>query len=315
MKNMNQRAYIFMASGILIFGALIFAAGFRQGWFSSSKRYTVLFENGEGVFVGTPVSISGLRAGTVESVELNHSNKIEVKIKIQSKFSQHIREDSKVMIGRPFIIGERAISISPGRGDKAALAEYSVLEGEESLEITDMLSGGRLSPYFNTFSKLLEQMRIVIEGDGTQNAVNLVTLYKQAYSSLKSIDSLSKEFSSLKSDVNSVAKSPEMKKIVSGVSNSTEDIGLLLKETNKALPAIVDLSDKLVQMMPQLSKTLNETVFTMQAMQRSFVLSGGVKSLKNDIEESKEKGRALPQSPDVLGRDRSPAGTDDFNSK
>lgn len=296
-----------MISGILVFSGLIFAAGLRQGWFASATRYTILFENGEGVFVGAPVSISGLRAGSVESVDLNTQNKIEVRIKVQSKFAQYIREDSKVRLGRPFIIGERAISITPGGGDKKVLPEFSNIQGEESLEITDMLSGGRLSPYFTTFSKLLEQVRTVIEGDGTGKTVNLVTLYRQAYVSLRSLESMSQDFSGLKKDLTSLATSPEMKKIYTGVSNSTEDIGGLLKETQKALPAIVKLSDKLVDIMPQLSKTLNETVFTMQAMQRSFVLSGGVKSLKNEMKESKEKGLAPPESPSTFENDRQPA--------
>jgi phospholipid/cholesterol/gamma-HCH transport system substrate-binding protein len=305
--DMNRKAWIFMISGVLIFGGLIFAAAIRQGWFTPSKRYTILFDTGEGVFVGTPVSISGLKAGAVESVEINHENKIEVKIKVQSKFAQHVREDSKATLGRAFIIGERTISLTPGKQESQQLAENAMIKGEESLEITDMLSGGRLSPYFNTFSKLLDQMRVVIEGDGTEEAVNLVTLYKQAYVSLKSIETLSKDMSGLKKDATAVATSPEMKKIFSGVANSTEDIGFLLKETQKTLPAVLKLSDKLVELMPQLSKTLNETVFTLQAMQRSFMLSGAVKSLKGEIQESKEKGVAPPSSPNVFEPERQPA--------
>ncbi len=295
-----KKVYLFIFGGLIIFGGIVFAAGYRQGWFGTSNEYRVLFENGDGVFVGTPVSISGLRAGSVKGVELNNDNKVQVKISIQSKFAHHIREDSKAVLGRPFIIGERAISVTPGKADKKILAEYAYIAGEESLEITDMLSGGRMGSYFGTFSKLLEQIRIVVEGDGTKENVTLIELYKQAFVSLKSIENLSREVSGLKRDVTSVASSPEMKKIFYGVSNSTEDITQLLKETQKTLPSILKLSENLTHVMPQLSKTLSETVFTLQALQRSFILSGGVKSLRSDMKEAQEKGTPMPSAEDYL---------------
>ena len=280
---MNRKmVYVFIFGGLLIFGALTLMSGFRQGWFSPSVMYSIHFETGDGVLVGTPVLVSGLKAGVVKSVELNQDNKVVVQIQVQSKFSHTIREDSKAVLGRTFIIGERSISIKPGGRNSKMLPENAVLPGEESLEITDMLSGGRLSPYFQTFTKLLDQLRVVIEGDGGVDSVNLIQLYKQAYVSLKSLEAVSRDIGAIRHDF---ASAPETRLLMKNLSVSSAQIGPMLEQTQKALPALTQLSAQVVTVMPELSKTLNETVFTLQALQRSFILSGGVKSLKAEMHE------------------------------
>jgi ABC-type transporter Mla subunit MlaD len=285
----RKSVYTFIFGGFGIFGLIILLAGMRQGWFSSTESYLIHFETGEGVVVGTPVSISGLKAGSVTSVELNSHNKVVVKIKIQSKFAEHIREDSKAILGRPFIIGEKAISLTPGLKDKKILPCDSVIIGEESLELTDLLSGGRLTPYFATFSKLLEQMRLVIDGGGGPNAVTLVDVYTQTFKALKSVEALGKDIGSIRKDFIMAA---ETQKLMHDLAASSAHISPLLVETQKTLPAVTQLTTQLTGLMPQLTKTLTETTFTLQALQRSFVLSGGVKTLKREQEESATRSPA-----------------------
>jgi len=287
---MNRRSvYIFVFGGLILFGALIVMSAVRQGWFLPSVRYSAVFESGEGILVGTPVSIAGLRAGSVKKVELNQQNKVVVEVAIQSKFADKIREDSKAVVGRPFIIGEKAISITPGNPESSLLLEGSVITGEESLEITDMLSGGRLSPYFNTFTKLMEQIQIVIEGDGSAGAVTLLDVYKQANRSLLSIEHMAKDFRLMRTEF---IATDETRKILRDLAASSGQLEGVLVQTQKALPALTQLSEQIVTVVPQLTKTMEETVFTLQAMQHSFVLSGGVKKLREEQEKEKKRSPA-----------------------
>jgi len=89
------------------------------------------------------------------------------------------------------------------------------------------------------------------------------------------------------------ATSPEMRKVVKDVSTSSGELQKLFTQVNAAMPAISQLSQDLGGVMPQLSKTLGETVFTLQAMQRSFILRGAVADLKK---EEKQNGGRLPAS-------------------
>jgi ABC-type transporter Mla subunit MlaD len=284
----KKKVFIFMLSGLGIFGALVFLAGSKQGWFSRSVYYKAKFETGDGVFVGTPVSISGLKAGSVRKVELTSDNKIEVWVKVQQKFSEFVREDSKAILGRPFIIGERAISITPGSRDKPLVLENSFIQGEESLELTDLLSGGRISPYFQTFSKLLDQIRIVIEGDGSSENKNLIQVYQQAYKTLKSLEDVGYEVTKIRKDF---LFAQDTQKIIKDIATSSDELATVLIETQKTLPHITQISGDVVKLVPEVTKALNETVFTLQALQRSFILSGGVSSLKKELAE-KEKAKS-----------------------
>ncbi|MBS1986190.1 MAG: MCE family protein [Bdellovibrionales bacterium] len=290
----KKTIFIFVAGALGLFGLLVIGSSLRQGWFAPHDTFSIEFPSGDGLTDGTPVSIAGLKAGRVTSVELGESNKVIVKISIQSKFADRIREDSKALVGRPFIIGEKAISITPGSPLKPRLKEGSRLPGEESMEITDMLSGGRMSPYFQTFTKLLDQLRLVIEGDGGENNANLVQVYQQAYRSLKAVERMSKEVEIMRKDF---ATTPEMKKLVREAAQSAGDAHDLINQMNEAMPALTKLSGDVGTMLPALSKTLGETVFTLQAMQRSFILRGAVADLKKEqAEEEKRRPASVPET-------------------
>jgi|GEM_PF-1090304 len=271
--------WAFITFGLGFFALVVGGAGFRQGWFAAHEKFFVRFDSGEGIFVGTPVSIAGLKAGQVSKVELDETNRVTVEIRVQSKFAERLHEDSKAQLGRPFIIGERMISVIPGSVTKPLLKPGAEMHGEQLMEITDMLSGGKLAPYFDTFTKLLDQLKIVIDGDGTPNAVALPELYKQAYKTLRAIEVAGKDLSVIKTDF---VLSPDTRKIVRDLAKGSGSFEGVLVGAEKTLPEFGRLSGELTTMMPRLSDALGEMTFTLQAMQRSFVLSGGVARLKEE---------------------------------
>jgi phospholipid/cholesterol/gamma-HCH transport system substrate-binding protein len=286
----TKKILLFIFSGLGIFLILVAVSSLRQGWFAPHDTFKVQFATGDGINEGTPVSMSGLKAGRVAGIELGEGHTVIVKIRIQSKFAKRLRADSRITVGRPFIIGEKAISITPGSDEMPPADPTVAIKGEESLEITDMLSGGRMSPYFDTFSKLLDQLRLVIEGDGTANNKTLLEVYRQAYHSLQSVDVLASEVRTIRKDF---AVSPEMSKMVKELSVSAGSVQPLVMQLSQTLPAINALTSEVVKLMPQLTKTLNETAFTMQALQRSFILSGASKELRK---EQAAESKRLPAS-------------------
>ncbi len=286
MKNMRKTLIVFSGVAVLSFLVLIGGAAHRQGWFASHVSYHVVFPNGEGIRVGTPVSISGFKAGQISEVELDAQGQVLAAIRVQEKFAKYFTEETKIVLGRPFIIGERSVMVTPGKGDLKVLDPGSKIIGEESLELTDLLSGGRLSPYFNTFSRLLEQLQLVIEGDGTTNTVNLVTLYRQANTTLKAIEGLSKDVSVLRHDV---FASKETLAMIKSLSQSSEHLRVVMEESTRTMPAVTQMSQDVAEIMPKLKKTLDETAFTLQAMQRSFILRGASKDLKEELQQKQEE--------------------------
>lgn len=276
---------IFTLVAILAFGAIVWGAAHRQGWFAPHVSYKVSFPSGEGIRAGTPVSISGLQSGEILEIDLDEEGKVIATIEVQEKFAEHFREDAKILLGRPFIIGERAVMVTPGTKEAELIQPGSMIQGEESLEITDLLSGGRLSPYFNTFSSLLSQLQMVIEGDG-KSTVSLVDLYRQANTTLIALENLSKDVHVLKKDVFASKQTLAMLK---SLSESTKNLQLILEEGTQTMPAVTQMSKDVAQIMPKLKKTLDETAFTLQAMQRSFILRGASRDLKEELQEKENR--------------------------
>lgn len=285
----NKTLALFTSVALLAFAVLTCGAAYRQGWFASHVTYKVEFPNGEGIRVGTPVSISGLKAGQISQVELDPNGKVMAEISVQEKFAKHFRTSTHVVLGRPFIIGERAVMVHPGSARDPQLKAGAQIQGEESLELTDLLSGGRMSPYFDTFSRLLQQLQLVIEGDGS-DTVNLVSLYQQAYKTLKSVETMSKDVTVLRRDV---FASKESLALIKSLSQSTENLKVVLEQSTHTMPAVTQVSQNMAELMPKIKKTLDETAFTLQAMQRSFILRGASKDLR---EEQREQSQRLPAS-------------------
>ncbi len=73
---------VFVISGLV--GAVFVAI--KRDWFAARFRLVTDFENADGVHSGTDVVIAGLRAGSVEYVELLENNKIRVSFEILERF-------------------------------------------------------------------------------------------------------------------------------------------------------------------------------------------------------------------------------------
>jgi phospholipid/cholesterol/gamma-HCH transport system substrate-binding protein len=297
----KRSLFIFVAVGVLFFGLIVGLAARTQGWFAPHDYYNVKVDSADGLNGGTAVFMSGLKVGQVQNVDFQDGNQIVMHLKVQSRYADRIRKDSKISVGRPFIIGEKAVSISPGSPNAEIVPPDSTLVAEKSMELTDLLSGGTLTPYITTFTRLLDQLKIVVEGDGTPQGVNLLKVYAQAYTSLKAIESLSTDVHSVRKDF---LQSSDMKSLVKNASGASQDIQPLMAELNKAVPALTQLSQQLTVMMPEMARTLSETATTMAALQRSFILRGAVADLKE--EEAKKKPSVTPESES----DRRPASSD-----
>ena len=86
-------------------GAVILSVGvaIKRGWLASKIQFNTVLKNAEGIHVGTPVKISGLRAGSVYAIELVDTQEIHVRFEVLEKFHSQIRQDSNVLVVRPFI--------------------------------------------------------------------------------------------------------------------------------------------------------------------------------------------------------------------
>ncbi|NCN41604.1 MCE family protein [bacterium] len=284
MKNMKS-VYVFTFSAMLFFFALVGGAAWRQGWFMPRDTFHVIFEDAGGISEGTTVFLMGLKVGDVDSVELTEDGKIEVKLEVLRRYSEKLHADTTASAERAFVIGERVIKLDPGTPSLGPLTPGSTLTGHKTMEIVDLLSGGRMSAYFETFHLLMEQMKLLVDAAGGDNG-NITDLYKQMYQTLKSVEELSMDVRSIRKEV---LVTKDSKKLLSNMANASSDLQRTLAQMNTLLPHLNDMSGEMRQAMPDLVNAVKESVITLQAMQKSYFLRSGVEEIKEERSKADRK--------------------------
>jgi len=150
-----------VAVGLLALAALALMIVF--GWlmgawrpFSSEVRYQILYGFAGGVEVGSPVRVSGVKVGRVESIQFLPPGEVEgvslvLTVTASTRAAPTIREDSRFFINMAGIIGERYVEISPGSGKAPALKPGARIRGEDPPRIDQLLSQG-----YGVFGKVQE---------------------------------------------------------------------------------------------------------------------------------------------------------------
>jgi phospholipid/cholesterol/gamma-HCH transport system substrate-binding protein len=264
----ERRVWLFTLGALLLFVMLVFFSARRQGWFAPKNRYVVIFRDADGLHPGAPVTLMGLKVGVVEKVDINEARKVEVTIKVQRKYAKYLREDSRLVMARPFILAEKEILIQAGSDKSPMLAEGAYVQGEAALELTDLLGGNKMMPYLVTLEKLFEQIRLLMDTQSDKSP-SLVRMYSQVHKSLAAVELLQKDLHQIRTEV-----------------LTSDDTKTAIRELAAALPTIKALSQDATRIMPELQQTLGSTITTLEAMQRSFLFRGGVESYREDLKRA-----------------------------
>ncbi len=284
----------------------------KQGWFDAKIHYTTIFEAADGIHQGTLVQMSGLKAGAVDDVELQSDNTVRVQFYVLGKFQDRIREDSVVQLIRPFIIGERVLEVSVGSNDKNIVLANGQVASVESTDLMTLISGKHLNNYLGKVGGILANMQILVEAFADKNrAESIVRMFDRVEPLLKNLNTMSNEVIKLSMQA---TRDDGVQKLVANLAVTTHEINLILPELNKqnpllakdlavmtknlatvtkALgPAIDEVGPDLPQASRRLVETLNETVVTLKAMQKSFFMKSSVE----EVREEEAAHRRLPAS-------------------
>jgi phospholipid/cholesterol/gamma-HCH transport system substrate-binding protein len=154
---MRPRKEFWVGSLVLLAVALMVVFGLLMGVigpFSKDSKYKLLYGFAGGVEVGSPVRVSGVKVGKVESIEFlpspmvstgEHSGapaNLMVQISVSTKAAPSIRKDSRFYVNMAGIIGERYIEVSPGSMQSEALVSGSTVRGVDPPRIDQLLSQG-----------------------------------------------------------------------------------------------------------------------------------------------------------------------------
>lgn len=313
LNHYEKVAGFFVLASMIGVIVVIASLAWKQGWFESRTQYVTVFDNADGVHAGTTVQMAGLKAGQVDEVELTEGNKIKVKFSLVGSFAQRVHSDSYAQLVRPFIIGERVLDVSLGSDHADLLPENSQILSKESMDFMTMLSGKNMGPQVERLSQAAERLGDLASAMLDEKRTgSLVKIFDNLEPLITSASTMTREFAKMGRDLNA---NNGMKVLISNLAALSTELNQtlpLMKEQNPQLARdMARLSRNLSQLtedflgvgvamreagpkMPQTTlraiEALNETVVTLKALQKSFLLRGNVDEVKKEEKTRKPAG-------------------------
>ncbi len=303
-------AGIFVLTAIL--GTLLTAVSVavKQGWFDQKIHFTSTFVGADGVHSGTEVQIAGLRAGAVDEIELLSDNRIRLNFYVYGKFRERVKQDSVAQLVRPFVIGDRVLEVSVGSTDSPVLEEHLQITSRESTDLMELMSGKSLGSTIDKLGGMVSNIQRLAEAflsrDRTESMVNI---FDKLEPLLVNMDVMSKEVTKLSRQI---TKDEGIYKVVTQLNTLTRELNQILPEMNKENPQIAkqlaqltgnlsimaenmksmsmlfkDLGPEIPVTARRAIEALNEATILMKAMQKSFMLKGNVREVRE--EEDKQR--------------------------
>ena len=139
----NKRAIIvgvFIFTGLVFLLAGILIVGDLRETFNRKMRLVSHFSDVGGLQRGNNVWFSGVKIGTVSSLEFSGKSQIEVSLNIAIKARQYIRKDAKVKLGTDGIIGNKILVIYGGTEQSAEVEEGDTLSVEKTFTSEEMIN-------------------------------------------------------------------------------------------------------------------------------------------------------------------------------
>lgn len=302
--------------GLAFVGGIVFtiSVAVKQGWFDTKTYYVTTFENADGIHPGTTVQMAGLKAGSVEDVELLQSNKIQVKFYVLSKFQDKIRANSVAQLTRPFIIGDRVLDLTVGGEKSAVLPPESKIASHEAVDLMTILSGKTLGSTLENMSSMLSNLRTLAEAflnkDRTQAMIRMVDRIDPL---LKNLNTMSVEVIKLSRQA---TKDENLESVLGTLAMTTRELHRLLPDIAERAPAMAKnmeslvknmakLTDQVMVFMPAMTtigpelprvsrravEALDEAVVLMKAMQKTWVIRSAAKEVREEEEKDSKKAR------------------------
>jgi phospholipid/cholesterol/gamma-HCH transport system substrate-binding protein len=139
--------------GMLFAGAVVLVAIFAYfmgaiGPFTSSHTLNLTYNFAGGIDVGSPVRVMGIKVGKVQDISFDPSMKtakgeevkLRIRISIDKKAWQTVRQDSRFYINLAGVIGEKFIEITPGTSESPVFEEGAFVRGEDPPRIDQLIS-------------------------------------------------------------------------------------------------------------------------------------------------------------------------------
>jgi phospholipid/cholesterol/gamma-HCH transport system substrate-binding protein len=135
---------VFIVGGIILFAVGLFFIGSSQQLFASQFTVYTTFDNVDTIQPGAKVRVSGMDAGTVGGIQIpkSPSGQFRVKLEIDKKFHQLVRQDSVATIETAGMVGSKFVNVKKGSAQSPEVPAGGTLHGQEPVDLGDLMREG-----------------------------------------------------------------------------------------------------------------------------------------------------------------------------
>jgi phospholipid/cholesterol/gamma-HCH transport system substrate-binding protein len=299
---------IFITIGLAILVVAVFTIGGQHKAFVKSIRLHIIFDNVQGLQPGNNIWLSGMKVGTVKSINFYGNSQVAVVLNVEHQAQPHIRKDSKARITTDGLVGNKIVVIDGGSDNSPAVADNDSLQSEHLagtqelmttlqasnsnlLEITGNLKtiSRHLTESQGTLGKLINDPAIAdhlqASIDNLRNATAgseaMIDNFKAFSQRLQQPGGLASQlatdttvFNSLKGAVDKMNKAAGQ---VDEFSNSLRTAGAALNDKNSPVGTLLhdqEAADNLQRTLKNLRVSSQELSDDLEAVQHSWLLKG-----------------------------------------
>lgn len=138
-KSNKLKLGIFISLGLLLLIVGIYFIGEGQQLFRTTFSITGVFKDVAGLQAGNNVRLSGVNVGTVRNIIIVSDTSVKVEILIDESIREFIRKDAVAIIGSEGLMGNKALIINPGTGNKQVIENNDIIQTIQPVTIDDIM--------------------------------------------------------------------------------------------------------------------------------------------------------------------------------
>lgn len=139
-NSLETRLGIFVALAVIAAFFILHILG-DLSFFTREYKLRALFNTVQELKVGDPVKMAGVHIGRVEAIGFaDDQNKVEVTLRIESKYKSAVRSDSKATIKFAGLLGQNYISVDFGKANSPSLEEGEIIATGEQPDLSALMA-------------------------------------------------------------------------------------------------------------------------------------------------------------------------------
>jgi ABC-type transporter Mla subunit MlaD len=137
----HRSSLVFTLSGAVLLGGILALYGRQYGWFERSLRIHLEVPNSQGLHIGTPVQLSGLRIGVLDQLTLLPDGKVRLELRVPDRYRPWLSPRSTATIGRDGLLGDSVVELTAAPMPAASVPRSLSLSTQVTPGLDSLLTG------------------------------------------------------------------------------------------------------------------------------------------------------------------------------